>query len=366
LQRDLKLDFLRGYALLVMTIDHVMVRRSLAYLFTARGTFYLTAAEAFYFLSGLVLGVITSRQPLDRAMRRVWVRAFQLYIAAIGISAFFTALGVLTPLSLWFDLHTSLPRGPELIPFVLGFFTLQNAFHGAEFLVLYVLLLAAAPLALWLHARGLDWAALGLSVMLYAVSQLRPETVRLPFDTIFFPSAWQVLFFGGLFLGWRREMLSLGVKEYLERFPVFRIVMFSLLLSICTLFLWLHLTRYEAWPGLPALLGNREQQLNPLRLGLAGIYMLAFYLIVRAGWKPLSAALGWLLLPLGQNSLWSFSAHLLAVVLVTNLPFYTRNTTRPQGALFHLLALALVWGSVKLRSLWLVRREGISAKSLLT
>lgn len=339
-----------------MTIDHVMVRRSFLYAFTGRAVFYITAAEAFYFLSGLVLGIVTCRQPLPRSVRRVLRRALELYAASIAVSLFFALLAALTPLRLWFDLEESLPRGTQLVTFILEFFTLRNAFHGAEFLVLYVLLLLASPLALCLLSRGWDAAFLSLVFGLYALAQLAPQVVRLPFDTIFFPAAWQVLFFAGLWLGWRREAIQEWVRRAIVARPVLRIAVIAILTAAGIGFAWLHLSGYQAWPELPALLGSREQQLNPLRLSLAGLYLLDFYLLVSWLWQPLRRTLGWLLLPLGQNSLWSFCVHLLAVVVVINFPGYTRNGNRLEGALFQALAVALVWGSLWLR-LWLIARR---------
>ena len=108
--RDERIDFLRGFALLVMTVNHLDVKASLFYAFTGQGRFYISAAEGFYFLSGLVLGIVSVRMPLLRMLRRVARRAGQLYAMAVGISLFFTLLG-LAGLRLWYDFQEEIPAG---------------------------------------------------------------------------------------------------------------------------------------------------------------------------------------------------------------------------------------------------------------
>ena len=57
--RDPRLDWLRGYCFLVMTIDH-FGGRSRLYALTGQTQFFTSAAEAFYLISGLTLGIATN------------------------------------------------------------------------------------------------------------------------------------------------------------------------------------------------------------------------------------------------------------------------------------------------------------------
>src|SRR5438552_2273383 len=70
--RDLRIDLLRGLAVLAMVVDHIAGPSKL-YLLTGGNHFYTSAAEAFIFLSGLTVGLVyrrvIERQGLAIAMR---------------------------------------------------------------------------------------------------------------------------------------------------------------------------------------------------------------------------------------------------------------------------------------------------------
>src|SRR5918997_441518 len=54
--RDLRFDFLRGMAVFAMLVDH-LAGPSRLYLLTGGNRFYTSAAEAFVFISGVVVGM---------------------------------------------------------------------------------------------------------------------------------------------------------------------------------------------------------------------------------------------------------------------------------------------------------------------
>src|SRR5262249_18106995 len=56
--RDLRLDFLRGFAVLVMVADHLGGEPSWLYSITGGNKFLFSAAEGFVFISGLVMGIV--------------------------------------------------------------------------------------------------------------------------------------------------------------------------------------------------------------------------------------------------------------------------------------------------------------------
>jgi uncharacterized membrane protein len=56
-RRDLRLDFLRGYCAVAMVVDH-LGGASYLYPLTGGNTFFVSAAEGFIFLSGLLVGLI--------------------------------------------------------------------------------------------------------------------------------------------------------------------------------------------------------------------------------------------------------------------------------------------------------------------
>ncbi len=345
--RDARLDWLRGYCLFMMIVDHVgtvsgqVVGSSWLYALTGGTVYYTSAAEAFYLISGVTLGLIAARENAQDATRRVLARAFHLYRTSLLLSFFFGSLAFLTSLTYfgrWSFDHTN--------PFGYAFraLTLRAETGGAGILVLYVLFMLVTPIALWLFRLRLAWVVTGFSVILYALSQVYPESNDwLPFAVYFHVLPWQILFFGGLALGFHRSSL---IAFFAAR-PVIRALLERGTIAVALVFLLVHIADYAVWPELAALIQPTEL-LPPLRLVLAMISMLAAYTLCSWLWQPLRAALGWLLEPLGRASLWSFTMHFFVILLIWNLPWF-REFGGAWLWFWQVLAVLLVLASLRLR-----------------
>lgn len=99
--RDLRIDWLRGFCLFAMAVDHIG-GESFLYVFSGRLNFYISAAEGFYFISGLTLGILASHQTLLQSLERVFLRMLVLYRTAVLIALSFMALSLLG-LKVWYD-----------------------------------------------------------------------------------------------------------------------------------------------------------------------------------------------------------------------------------------------------------------------
>jgi len=87
-KRDLRLGLLRGFAVLVMVVDH-FGGSSWLYLITGNNNFFTSGAEAFVVISGIVVGIVYGGIACKdgmRAVRRYSVRALLLFTIA-GIAA---------------------------------------------------------------------------------------------------------------------------------------------------------------------------------------------------------------------------------------------------------------------------------------
>ena len=89
--RDLRLDLLRGFCLFAMTIDHVEGRESWIYAISpAHAIQLVTAAECFVFISGVVAGLVygsvAASHGLRRAATRVFSRIGKLYAVIVGLA----------------------------------------------------------------------------------------------------------------------------------------------------------------------------------------------------------------------------------------------------------------------------------------
>ncbi len=150
--RDLRLDFLRGLCLLKMVFDHLPRTPLHRYL---HWTGYVTAAEGFFIISGVVLGIVYRRRVAQKglapATRTLWRRAGSLYLSNMVLVLLFACL----------EVYGALPRHNfEYLWETEGFhwWTLLhlNQPYFLHVLPRYVFFLAFAPAAIWLlmHRKG--------------------------------------------------------------------------------------------------------------------------------------------------------------------------------------------------------------------
>src|ERR1700679_4210290 len=91
--RDYRLDFFRGLALLFIFIDHIP-DNTVSY-FTLRSFAFCDAAEVFIFISGytaaLVYAPVFDREGIAMGVARIYRRIWQLYVAHICLFMVFNA-----------------------------------------------------------------------------------------------------------------------------------------------------------------------------------------------------------------------------------------------------------------------------------
>ncbi|BCX04462.1 MAG: hypothetical protein KatS3mg053_2400 [Candidatus Roseilinea sp.] len=177
-KRDLRLDFIRGFAILVLIVDHVVVADSWFYKISGNAEFVISAAELFYAISGVVIGIVASRQAEAVAIRRSLRRAWELYLAAISIALFFLAVAWLTDLRMWDHAWRDLDASLNSYVFTaraLQVLTLESGFNGSEILIQYVIYMLLAPLAILACADGKAWLVILSALLVYAISWLNPS-----------------------------------------------------------------------------------------------------------------------------------------------------------------------------------------------
>jgi enterochelin esterase-like enzyme len=307
-----------------MIVDHIG-GASWLYVLTGGNRFYTSAAEGFIFISGLVVGLayrgLIDRDGLGPALRRVLERAAQLYLVAVGLTLVFLPVSEL--LGLRWAQGVDLSDPPA---FVVSVLTLHRTYYVVDIPLLYALLLALTPLALVLLSQGYTALLLALSWLLWGAYQLFPEQADMPWpiagNYAFHFSAWQALFVTGTALGYHRARVAAALRP-VPRWPALVLAAgaFGLLVALYqggdALWRALPVGDPAAFDGtdLVVLLFGKGD-LRPGRL-LAFALVFAFgYLLVDRLWRPLHAALGWLLLPLGQHALYAYSVHVVCVAVV--------------------------------------------------
>jgi hypothetical protein len=80
---------------------------------------------------------------------------------------------------------------------------------------------------------------------------------------------------------------------------------------------------------------------------------IVFYAALSRYWLPINRALGWLLVPLGQASLYVFFLHIYFILLVSNTPLIQYDSFLINTAI-HASTILLIWLMVKYKILFQV------------
>ncbi|WP_417629149.1 OpgC domain-containing protein [Ornithinimicrobium kibberense] len=382
-RRDLRVDLLRGLAILFVVVDHLGMT-SLFHLASQEAIGIVSGAELFVVLAGVILGIVSRPRMsvgMFEAVDRGWSRAWRLYLWALFVPLTVFALSHVpwlntTPVTTYsvptagpvaptsppssYDLFAGLegllqyPADPSVVPRLLG---LQFGPWQFNILGLYVILLFLSPFVLHAFHRGWTAQVLLVSGALYALGQLTGLQV-LPFqsDDAFPVLAWQLLFVLGMAAGFFRPELLRFLRSGTGR---------GLLLLSCLaaagfmLLSWnnpflsnaydvrLSLVDPEVFNPLYNQWFDRTQ-LRPGRLLNVVVLVVAAFALLTVLWKPIHALLGWLLVPLGRATLYVFIMHVFVIILVTNLRIV------PYGDVW---LNTLVYGLVILTLLLMVRSK---------
>ncbi|MDE5460476.1 OpgC domain-containing protein [Bradyrhizobium sp. CSS354] len=214
-ERELRLDLFRGLALWLIFIDHLPP--SLLTWFTIRNYGFSDATEIFIFISGYTAAFVYGRAMLEsgivvataRILRRVW----QIYVAHVFLFTIFLAEISYVATRFENPLYTEemgimdFLKQPDVT--IVQALLLRFRPVNMDVLPLYIVLMLALPLILWLMKWRPD-VTLGLSVALYAVTweyDLYLSAYPNGFWA-FNPFAWQLLFVFGAWcaLGGARRM----------------------------------------------------------------------------------------------------------------------------------------------------------------
>ena len=365
--RDLRIDLLRGLAVLAMVIDH-LAGPSRLYLLTGGNRFYTSAAEGFILLSGMTVGLVyrhvAEQHGLATALRRLVARAWTLYVLAIGLTLVMLPVSEVAQLPWAFGIEESTP-----LQVVWAILSLHQTYYLVDVLTLYVLLMLGAPLALFLLCEGRTWVLLTSSWLIWAGFQIFPQQTDLPWtiagNNLFYLPAWQALFFTAMAIGYHRQHLAESISPAWQ--PALLVgtgISFAALVALSinqsAALQALQSSFAPAAGDAPAwsvadleaaLFGKGDVRPGRVLASLA-VFGFLFSLTTRC-WTPVRHALGWLLLPLGQNALYAYSAHVvlaLALGLLTIRVDVTGNSSI--NAAIQAAGIGLIWVAIRLRVLY--------------
>ncbi|HET8884069.1 MAG TPA: OpgC domain-containing protein [Candidatus Saccharimonadales bacterium] len=322
--RILTFDLLRGYFLVAIILDHLAFYPNGLDWWSGRGGLYVSAAEGFFLISGIVLGIVRGSKLIDRsfgvAAKLLLKRSVQLYITAIVLMLLFTFIG-------WFFLDNPglKPgiRSPDenLLRIIWGALTFEYIYGWADYLRLYAIFILFSPIAVWLLRKKLWYVVLAVSIFIW--TQFHNST--LGSEELSQVYSWQLIFFSGLIIGfhwdaianwWRR--LNVTIRKV-----TIGIVVSLAAVTMVTNFVVLYGQSLLGLPFefLPAIhdavspFFDKEELPIP-RLALFLLWFWASFWLFARFEKQIMRVLGWLLLPFGANSLYVYTLHAVLVFFV--------------------------------------------------
>lgn len=304
--RDHRIDWLRGFALASIFINHMPGNRFEHW--TLRNFGFSDAAEVFVLLAGVAAALAFFRrfergETLSMSVKAVR-RTGKLYAAHVlstaGAVALFLIAAIVFGNPGYLDLIGVAPLTESPYLGVVGVLTGGYQLGFFNILPLYVVLIATLPVMLAIATRDLR-LLVGISCAVYVATQI--YQLKMPafpdeYAWYFNPFAWQLLFVAGLALGIMRLR---GQSIPYNRFVYWAAVAFlGFAATWCVLELGGTLTR--GW--LPHWMDTfRKSNLAPLRL--LHLFALGYVLVHSRAWEWLVriSARDPLLTKLGRNSL---------------------------------------------------------------
>jgi len=375
-KRDLRVDFIRGFVMLILISVHINMTSAYNYVSWERFG-VVTGAEGFVLLSGLILGML-SRMRMDHdgfgsTANKQFNRAFLLYrtslvvifsVLLINFIPFIDAKEAMTfttHAGKVYNLYPDLSKFAQYHDIIIAkFFMLKYGPHQFQILGLYVVLLMFSPFILWLLSKKRVGLVLALSWIVYFGNNgfhARPSGAQ--FEYAFPILTWQILFVHGLVIGYYRNEIwnFFHSKKGAVAFG-----------SIFVLFLgFLFFTYNNPIPQIPDYLKLHFIEPQTFRtiyndffpkntLGIGRLIndfavLVVSYAMLTYMWKPINRLFGWFFIPIGQASLYVFILHVYACIAMGNTTLFGGDDFW-MNTFGHTLVFIWMWLMVKYKVLF--------------
>ncbi|MEJ2609729.1 MAG: OpgC domain-containing protein [Candidatus Thiodiazotropha sp.] len=378
--RDLRLDFMRGLIMIYLVVVHMEFYSFFSLLAWER-LGIVSSAEGFVLLSGIVVGLVYGNRAKTEGLlptaKKLWQRAFKLYRVNLFVILSIPILGLLPFIDIYDVSHWWVPVTRSEVYYLYPASTapwwmwiwqavmLQIGPHQFQIIGLYVVFLSLAPMAIQALIRGYAGRLLLISWALYIANlflslRITPARFELGFPLL----TWQLLFFNGLVIGFYREQVLGWLVAEKNRW----VGWLAAILCLGFILLSFSAQHHIFWPWETGSLISGETyqylrrywfgktSLGPGRLLNNAALFITMYILLTHYWVVFNKALGWLLIPLGQASLYVFTLHVYVILLVSNLPIPLQDNFI-WGTIVHGSAITLIWLMVKNRILfnWIPR-----------
>lgn len=364
--RVIAIDYFRGICILVVLLNHSsLFSRPLNYV-AGGGSLWTSAAEMFFLLSGITLGVVRGskiRSDFRAIAKKTWRRAGELYLinslvvlASLCIALFFSSHNLANDIPGAISTQSSVGLMARIMNF-------SYSIGWANFLMYYAVFLLFAPFALYV-LRTKFWTV----VPLLSIAVFAAGPALLGHGSTYAAFAvWQIYFYLGLTLArLRAPIISwfYGLKQTTHRKLSTAVIGLAALSVAASLSLsqvgqrfagssWLPAQAQTAYSALLShqqainhwLLNNRTGILRPL----ASLLMLAaVYLFYQKYKQPLLARTGRFVNAMGRDTLWIFVAQAMAIPLLAAIPL-RRNLFN--NLLLTTTLMLLMWSVTRRRAM---------------
>ncbi|MEW6641823.1 MAG: OpgC domain-containing protein [Pseudomonadota bacterium] len=250
IERDLRLDLFRGIGLWMIFLDHIP--HDVVSWLTLRNYGFSDAAEYFVFISGYLVGwiytPIVSGGLFSAALKRLWKRAAELYVAHIMLFLIFTAQIARTARRFdnpmyehEFNVFNFLQHPDELIGQAI---LLKYKPVNLDVLPLYITLVFAAPFVVWCLVRRPNITLLFSAVFYVLARKFDWNVASYPPGTTWYfnPFCWQLMF---VFAAWCGSGQVQKISQLVWSKPVMGIAAAWLVFAFVIVMSW-HVHALEA------------------------------------------------------------------------------------------------------------------------
>lgn len=305
------LDHLRGFFIVTIIIDHLSRYPTFFSFLSGNAQLWVTAAEGFVGISGLLVGYVRGYKNRHLAFkdvsRKLLRRALLLYVWSIIASIVYVAIIWYVPLQGGAQ-DTPMQKG-DWQEFLFQLATLRFTYVWVYFLTLYAIFLAVSPIAIWLFRRNKAWVVAVLSFAFLGLGWVTHSEVL----------QWQFLFFIPSIIGFYLQSI-LAWWQALKRSNRIGIEVTTVTFTIITIAISALLAYYEPLEkiGEPikSILFSKDS-ISLLRATMAFLwfsgYMFVFYRLRHI----IKKTLNWLLIPLGTRSLTAYILHGVAMCVIS-------------------------------------------------
>lgn len=235
-KRIIVFDYIRGYLMLVILLNHLKLYPSFWQYFTGRGDMWISAAEGFFFVSGIMVGLIRGGEykktgNFKLIAKKILSRAFKIYLVFLGSTlAALLLMGIMNLIGINYAPATaSVVKIKNINDTLWSFMTLYNIYGWTDFLKFYVIFLLFSVPLLWLLKIRMWYLVVGLAITFWFI----PRLATFSFDTSYL--YWGTYFVLGLASGFHYENIKKLYysmpKKFVVLIPAFSIGLLVLLVS---------------------------------------------------------------------------------------------------------------------------------------